>query len=86
MGHFPSFSWFWDINWDPTRVATPWQVGVPSPSNRFLFNGDICDRGENAAEIWALLLGDPETLRAAEWSGALRGRSSSKHGIYHLVI
>lgn len=31
------------------------KVGVPSPSNRFLFNGDICDRGENAAEIWALL-------------------------------
>lgn len=31
------------------------KVGVPSPSNRFLFNGDICDRGENATEIWALL-------------------------------
>ncbi|CAK9007400.1 unnamed protein product [Durusdinium trenchii] len=31
------------------------KVGVPSPNNRFLVNGDICDRGENATEIWALL-------------------------------
>lgn len=34
-------------------------MGVPCPANRFLFNGDICDRGEHATEIWALLSGKP---------------------------
>lgn len=32
-----------------------YKLGVPSPANRYLFNGDICDRGEHAVEIWALL-------------------------------
>jgi len=32
-----------------------YKLGVPSPTNRYLFNGDICDRGEHAVEIWALL-------------------------------
>jgi len=32
-----------------------YKLGVPSPSNRYLFNGDICDRGNLATEIWALL-------------------------------
>ncbi|CAJ1438310.1 unnamed protein product [Effrenium voratum] len=36
------------------------KVGVPSPSNRYLVNGDVCDRGENATEIWALLRGSRE--------------------------
>jgi len=31
------------------------KVGMPSPTNWFLVNGDVCDRGENATEIWALL-------------------------------
>lgn len=33
-----------------------YKLGVPSPSNRYLFNGDICDRGNLASEIWAILL------------------------------
>jgi len=33
-----------------------YKLGVPSPTKRYLFNGDICDRGDMATEIWALLL------------------------------
>jgi len=33
-----------------------YKMGVPSPTNRYLVNGDICDRGDMATEIWALLL------------------------------
>lgn len=33
-----------------------YKMGCPSPTNRFLFNGDICDRGTMATEIWAILL------------------------------
>ncbi|CAK0890823.1 unnamed protein product, partial [Prorocentrum cordatum] len=29
-----------------------YKLGAPSPSNRYLFNGDICDRGDLACEIW----------------------------------
>lgn len=30
--------------------------GVPSPSNIYIFNGDICDRGGHAVEIFLILL------------------------------
>eukprot|EP00397_Hematodinium_sp_SG-2012_P040769 GEMP01044736.1.p1 GENE.GEMP01044736.1~~GEMP01044736.1.p1 ORF type:complete len:329 (+),score=55.61 GEMP01044736.1:485-1471(+) len=30
--------------------------GRPSPSNVYLFNGDICDRGTEATTIWSILL------------------------------
>jgi len=33
-----------------------YKMGLPSPTNRYLVNGDICDRGHNAVEIWALFL------------------------------
>ncbi|CAE8710567.1 unnamed protein product [Polarella glacialis] len=32
-----------------------YKLGVPSLTNRYLINGDVCDRGTNATEIWALL-------------------------------
>lgn len=32
------------------------KMGVPSSVNRYLINGDICDRGDFATEIWALAL------------------------------
>ena len=50
------FSFGFLSNWD----LFVRQVGVPSPSNRYLVNGDVCDRGENATEIWALLRGSRE--------------------------
>ena len=33
------------------------EYGLPSPTNRYLFNGDIADRGDYATEIFALVLG-----------------------------
>lgn len=33
-----------------------YKLGVPSLGNRYLVNGDICDRGPLAVEIWALFL------------------------------
>jgi len=33
-----------------------YKFGVPSLGNRYLVNGDICDRGPYAVEIWALFL------------------------------
>lgn len=30
--------------------------GLPSPSNAYLFNGDMADRGANASEILCLIL------------------------------
>lgn len=33
-----------------------YKMGVPSPTNHYLVNGDICDRGQLACEIWALFL------------------------------
>eukprot|EP00927_Polykrikos_kofoidii_P046744 TRINITY_DN40881_c0_g1_i1.p1 TRINITY_DN40881_c0_g1~~TRINITY_DN40881_c0_g1_i1.p1 ORF type:complete len:1041 (-),score=232.68 TRINITY_DN40881_c0_g1_i1:75-3065(-) len=42
------------------------QIGVPSPQNRYLFNGDIADRGHQSVEIFMILfaffLADPECI------------------------
>jgi len=51
------------------------QHGPPSPMNIYLFNGDICDRGQHAIEIWALLFAFMLERPGTVW--VLRGNHES---------
>eukprot|EP00929_Paragymnodinium_shiwhaense_P073647 TRINITY_DN37601_c0_g3_i1.p1 TRINITY_DN37601_c0_g3~~TRINITY_DN37601_c0_g3_i1.p1 ORF type:complete len:907 (+),score=183.50 TRINITY_DN37601_c0_g3_i1:44-2764(+) len=51
--------------------------GTPCPSRRYLFNGDICDRGDSAVEIWLLLVAFE--LRYPGCVHILRGNHENEH-------
>mmetsp|Transcript_103295 Transcript_103295/g.236650 ORF Transcript_103295/g.236650 Transcript_103295/m.236650 type:complete len:826 (-) Transcript_103295:111-2588(-) len=52
------------------------ELGPPSPSNCYVFNGDICDRGSRAVEIWLLVIA--YQLKFPSSVTVLRGNHESK--------